>query len=53
MKFELRTPPVGARMGLKKNCFLGSCPGVISYHGYFLEGVYKIESDTKSEYEGF
>jgi hypothetical protein len=22
-------------------------------HGLFLEGVYKIESDTKTEYEGF
>jgi hypothetical protein len=22
-------------------------------HGMFLKGVYKIESDTKTEYEGF
>ncbi len=26
--------------------------GIIS-HGLFLEGVYKIELDTKTEYEGF
>ncbi len=25
----------------------------IDNHGMFLEGVYKIESDTKTEYEGF
>jgi hypothetical protein len=24
-----------------------------TYHGLFLEGVYKIELDTKTEYEGF
>jgi hypothetical protein len=26
---------------------------VIMSHGLFLEGVYKIELDTKTEYEGF
>ncbi len=25
----------------------------ISVHGMFLKGVYKTESDTKTEYEGF
>jgi hypothetical protein len=25
----------------------------ITAHGLFLEGVYKIELDTKTEYEGF
>jgi hypothetical protein len=26
---------------------------IIPQHGLFLEGVYKIELDTKTEYEGF
>ncbi len=27
--------------------------GTSQMHGLFLEGGYKIESDTKTEYEGF
>ncbi len=30
---------------------LDSAPFLV--HGLFLEGVYKIELDTKTEYEGF
>jgi hypothetical protein len=39
-------------VGFLKNlflCFYNCC----RLHGMFLKGVYKIESDTKSEYEGF
>ncbi len=27
--------------------------GLTGFHGEFLEGVYEIELDTKTEYEGF
>jgi hypothetical protein len=29
------------------------CQLFLRDHGLFLEGVYKIELDTKTEYEGF
>jgi hypothetical protein len=45
---------VGYSDTLKCSRFLDkSCDSIVISHGGFLEGVYEIELDTKTEYEGF
>ncbi len=37
----------------KRSIYHTGCPTKGDTHGMFLKGVYKIESDTKTQYEGF